>query len=55
MASCISVRRSFLRVRAFVIGAISLRTTGVFFLMITLAFSQMVYFLAIERYCFRRR
>jgi branched-chain amino acid transport system permease protein len=33
---------------AFVIGAVSLRTTGVFFLMITLAFSQMVYFLAIS-------
>lgn len=33
---------------ALVIGAVSLRTTGVFFLMITLAFSQMVYFLAIS-------
>jgi branched-chain amino acid transport system permease protein len=33
---------------ALVIGAISLRTSGVFFLMITLAFSQMVYFLAIS-------
>jgi len=33
---------------AFVIGLVSLRTSGVFFLMITLAFSQMVYFLAIS-------
>jgi branched-chain amino acid transport system permease protein len=33
---------------ALVIGAISLRTSGVFFLMITLAFSQMIYFLAIS-------
>jgi branched-chain amino acid transport system permease protein len=33
---------------ALVIGAISLRTSGVFFLMITLAFSQMTYFLAIS-------
>jgi branched-chain amino acid transport system permease protein len=30
------------------IGAVSLRTTGVFFIMITLAFSQMIYFLAIS-------
>jgi branched-chain amino acid transport system permease protein len=30
------------------IGAVSLRTSGVFFIMITLAFSQMVYFLAIS-------
>lgn len=33
---------------ALFIGAVSLRTSGVFFLMITLAFSQMVYFLAIS-------
>jgi branched-chain amino acid transport system permease protein len=33
---------------AFVIGVVSLRTRDVFFLMITLAFSQMVYFLAIS-------
>ena len=33
---------------AFFIGAVSLRTSGVFFLMITLAFSQMLYFLAIS-------
>lgn len=33
---------------AFLIGLVSLRTSGVFFLMITLAFSQMVYFLAIS-------
>ena len=33
---------------ALLIGAISLRTSGVFFIMITLAFSQMVYFLAIS-------
>jgi len=30
------------------IGAVSLRTSGVFFIMITLAFSQMIYFLAIS-------
>jgi branched-chain amino acid transport system permease protein len=33
---------------ALFIGAVSLRTSGVFFIMITLAFSQMVYFLAIS-------
>ena len=35
-----------------VIGAISLRTRGVYFIMITLAFSQMLYFVAVgnERY-----
>jgi branched-chain amino acid transport system permease protein len=33
---------------ALFIGAVSLRTSGVFFLMITLAFSQMLYFLAIS-------
>ena len=33
---------------ALVIGAVSLRTSGVHFIMITLAFSQMVYFLAIS-------
>jgi branched-chain amino acid transport system permease protein len=33
---------------ALCIGAVSLRTSGVFFIMITLAFSQMVYFLAIS-------
>jgi branched-chain amino acid transport system permease protein len=33
---------------ALVIGAISLRASGVFFLMITLAFNQMIYFLAIS-------
>jgi branched-chain amino acid transport system permease protein len=33
---------------ALLIGAVSLRTSGVFFLMITLAFNQMVYFLAIS-------
>jgi branched-chain amino acid transport system permease protein len=38
----------FSALAALVIGAISLRTSGVFFLMITLAFSQMVYFLAIS-------
>ena len=37
---------------ALVIGAISLRTSGVYFIMITLAFTQMLYFLAnsIEEY-----
>jgi branched-chain amino acid transport system permease protein len=33
---------------ALVIGAISLRTRGVYFIMITLAFAQMLYFLAIS-------
>ena len=33
---------------ALLIGAVSLRTSGVFFLMITLAFNQMIYFLAIS-------
>jgi branched-chain amino acid transport system permease protein len=33
---------------AFFIGAVSLRTTGIFFIMITLAFSQMVYFLGVS-------
>jgi branched-chain amino acid transport system permease protein len=33
---------------AFVIGAISLRTSGVYFIMITLAFCQMLYFLGIS-------
>ena len=33
---------------AFVIGAISLRTRGIYFIMITLAFTQMLYFLGIS-------
>lgn len=33
---------------ALIVGAISLRTTGVHFIMITLAFGQMVYFLAVS-------
>jgi branched-chain amino acid transport system permease protein len=33
---------------AFVIGFVSLRTSGVYFIMITLAFSQMVYFLGVS-------
>jgi len=33
---------------AFLIGAISLRTSGVYFIMITLAFSQMIYFLSVS-------
>lgn len=33
---------------ALVIGAVSLRTQGVYFIMITLAFAQMVYFLAVS-------
>jgi branched-chain amino acid transport system permease protein len=33
---------------ALAIGAISLRTTGVYFIMITLAFAQMIYYLAIS-------
>lgn len=32
---------------AFVIGAISLRTRGVYFIMITLAFAQMIYYVAV--------
>ena len=35
-------------VAALVIGAISLRTSGVYFIMITLAFAQMVYYFAIS-------
>lgn len=37
---------------ALVIGALSLRTTGVYFIMITLAFAQMIYFLfvSLQRY-----
>lgn len=33
---------------AFLIGSVSLRTSGIFFIMITLAFSQMVYFLGVS-------
>jgi branched-chain amino acid transport system permease protein len=33
---------------AFLIGAISLRTSGVYFIMITLAFAQMVYYFAVS-------
>ena len=33
---------------AWIIGALSLRTTGVYFIMITLAFAQMMYFFAIS-------
>jgi len=33
---------------AFLIGAISLRTSGVYFIMITLAFGQMIYFLGVS-------
>lgn len=35
-------------VAAFLIGAISLRTSGVYFIMITLAFAQMIYYFAIS-------
>ncbi len=35
-------------VLAFVIGALSLRTSGVYFIMITLAFAQMLYYFAIS-------
>src|SRR5258707_4350247 len=35
-------------VAALVIGFVSLRTSGVYFIMITLAFSQMVYFLGVS-------
>jgi branched-chain amino acid transport system permease protein len=38
----------FSALAALIIGAVSLRTSGVFFLMITLAFSQMVYFLGVS-------
>jgi branched-chain amino acid transport system permease protein len=34
---------------ALIIGAVSLRTSGVYFIMITLAFSQMLYFLAVSQ------
>ncbi|MDB5405265.1 MAG: hypothetical protein JWL84_177 [Rhodospirillales bacterium] len=33
---------------AFVVGAISLRTTGLYFIMITLAFAQMIYYYAVS-------
>ena len=33
---------------ALIIGAISLRTRGVYFIMITLAFAQMIYFLSVS-------
>jgi branched-chain amino acid transport system permease protein len=33
---------------ALVIGALSLRTSGVYFIMITLAFAQMIYYFAIS-------
>ena len=48
MALALSVSASF----ALVTGAISLRTKGVYFIMITMAFSQMVYFtfLSLEEY-----
>ena len=35
-------------IAAFLIGAISLRTSGVYFIMITLAFAQMIFYLAIS-------
>jgi branched-chain amino acid transport system permease protein len=35
-------------VAAFIIGAISLRTSGLYFIMITLAFAQMIYFYAVS-------
>ena len=40
---------------ALVIGAISLRTRGVYFIMITLAFAQMMYYLAVSLKALRRR
>ncbi len=48
LALALSVSAAF----AFVTGAISLRTKGVYFIMITMAFSQMVYFtfLSLEEY-----
>ena len=43
------VRRSLVRrSSALPIGAISLRTSGVYFIMITLAFAQMIYYFAIS-------
>src|SRR3546814_20659303 len=33
---------------ALAIGAVSLRTTGVYFIMITLAFAQMIYYFAVS-------
>jgi ABC-type branched-subunit amino acid transport system permease subunit len=37
------------------IGFISLRTSGVYFIMITLAFAQMIYYFAISWPALRRR
>ena len=41
-------RRWWPRCAALVIGAISLRTRGVYFIMITLAFAQMVYYIFVS-------
>ena len=48
-ASCSGRRRSLASalVRAALIGALSLRTRGVYFIMITLAFAQMLYYLGV--------
>ena len=40
---------------ALVIGALSLRTRGVYFIMITLAFAQMLYYVGVEPRPLRRR
>ena len=40
---------------ALAIGSVSLRTRGVYFIMITLAFAQMVYFFAVSLEAIRRR
>ena len=40
---------------ALVIGALSLRTRGVYFIMITLAFAQMIYYVARQPRPLRRR
>ena len=43
---CIAVAVS--AITALIIGAISLRTRGIYFIMITLAFAQMFYFIAVS-------
>lgn len=47
LAVCLLVALAFSTIVAVVIGVLSLRTSGVYFIMITLAFAQMIYYLAI--------